>query len=110
MNLRALIDWGLVYRDLVPGERKEFFVAEKDIWKVARQVMKERRKREIEPLMNALEEFKNVEGDKREKEVKEFVSVITEIEGVVTKADKTMQTVIKMDEHWFVGTFMKLMK
>jgi DNA-binding transcriptional regulator GbsR (MarR family) len=110
MNLRALIDWGLVHRDLVPGERKEFFIAEKDIWKVARQVMKERRKREIEPLMNALEEFKNVEGDKREKEVKEFVSVITEIEGVVTKADKTMQTVIKMDEHWFVGTFMKLMK
>ena len=29
-NIRALIDWGLVYKKLKPGERKEFFVAEKE--------------------------------------------------------------------------------
>ncbi len=33
MNLRELIDWGLVQKVIVPGERKEFFTAEKDIWK-----------------------------------------------------------------------------
>ena len=35
MNVRELIDWGLVQKVIVPGERKEFFTAEKDIWKVA---------------------------------------------------------------------------
>ena len=34
MNLRELIDWGLVQKVLIPGERREFFSAEKDIWKV----------------------------------------------------------------------------
>src|ERR1700741_4977652 len=43
MNVRDLIDWGLVYKELKAGERKEFFRAEKDIWKVAKQIIKERR-------------------------------------------------------------------
>jgi len=33
-------DWGLVQKVLIPGERREFFSAEKDIWKVARQIVK----------------------------------------------------------------------
>ena len=45
MNTRELIDWGLVDRVLVPGERKEFFSAEKDIWKVRTQIIKERKAR-----------------------------------------------------------------
>ena len=28
MNIRELIDWGLVDRIIIPGERKEYFVAE----------------------------------------------------------------------------------
>ena len=31
MNIRALMDWGLVSKELKSGERKEFFSAEKDI-------------------------------------------------------------------------------
>ena len=49
MNIRELIDWGLVDRILLPGERKEHFSAEKDIWKVAVQIVKERKKREKNP-------------------------------------------------------------
>ena len=31
MNLRQLIDWGIVTKVLVSGERKEFFTTEKDV-------------------------------------------------------------------------------
>ena len=31
MNIRELISWNLVEREILPGERKEFFTAEKDI-------------------------------------------------------------------------------
>src|SRR6185295_6647027 len=44
MNLRELINWGLVEKEHVKGERREFFSAEKDIWKVAMQIAKERKK------------------------------------------------------------------
>ena len=44
MNIRALMEWGLVKKELIPGERREFFSAGKDIWQVARQIAKERKK------------------------------------------------------------------
>lgn len=110
MNIRTLIDWGLVFKEIIPGERKEFFVAEKDIWKVFKQIAKERRKRELEPIFKVLEAVKNVEGDKRDRNVKAFVDSIEEIERFTKKADKTLETMIKADENWLIGSFMKMMK
>ncbi len=110
MNIRALMDWGLVSKELKPGERKEFFSAEKDIWKVATQVVKERRKRELEPVLKVLQELSDIEGDKKDKRVKAFNDSITQINNVVAKADKTLELFIKADESWFVSSFMKLMK
>src|SRR5688500_17675263 len=47
MNIRDLMDWGLVEKIHKPGDRKEYFSAEKDIWKVTKQVARERKKREL---------------------------------------------------------------
>lgn len=104
------MDWGLVSKELKAGERKEFFSAEKDIWKVATQVVKERRKRELEPVLKVLKELNNIEGDKKDKNVKAFTDSITQINNVVSKADRTLEMFIKADESWFVSSFMKLMK
>ena len=32
MNLRALVDWGLIQRVHKPGDRKEYFQADTDVW------------------------------------------------------------------------------
>ena len=79
MNIRELINWGLVERVLLPGERKEYFSAEKDIWKVVKQIVKERKKRELEPMLKLLDQLEEVEGDKRDKDVKAFVEVVSGI-------------------------------
>ena len=57
MNIRELINWGLVERVLLTGERKEYFSAEKDIWKVVKQIVKERKKRELEPMLQLLDKL-----------------------------------------------------
>ena len=88
MNIRDLVDWGLVDRVLKPGERKEFFSAEKDIWKVAMQIAKERKKRELEPVKKLLDDLLKVEGDRRDKNVKAFIEVITDIENLVSKTSQ----------------------
>src|ERR1700749_860893 len=108
MNLRELIDWGLIQKVLIPGERKEFFTAEKDIWKVARQIVKERKKRELDQMIPVLKELSEVEGDKRDKGVKTFTDTINNIRKFSEQADKTLDTMIKADEHWFLGNLMKL--
>ena len=45
MNLRSLMEWGIVYKAFMPGERKDFFKTEKDMWKLMRQIAEGRRKR-----------------------------------------------------------------
>jgi DNA-binding transcriptional regulator GbsR (MarR family) len=106
MNLRELIDWGLIFRHLKPGERREYFYAEKDIWKVARQVAKERRRREIKPVMEALNELQTL--DEQTPEAAEFQKVIKGISGVVGFADGTLNAVIRAEENWLMGQFMKV--
>ncbi len=110
MNIRELINWGLVDRVLITGERKEFFSAEKDIWKVVKQIVKERKKRELEPMLQLLDKLEAVEGDKKDKEVKTFVDTISGIKKLGKQADKTLDTMIRAEESWFVGALMKVFK
>ena len=110
MNIRELISWGLVERVILTGERREYFSAEKDIWKVVKLIVKERKKRELEPMLKLLDQLEEVEGDKRDKSVKSFVDTVSGIKKLGKQADKTLDTMIKADENWFVGGLMKLLK
>ena len=110
MNIRELIDWGLVDRIIIPGERKEFFTAEKDIWKVATQIVKERKKRELNPMLKLLDQLGEVEGDRKDKNVKQFADTVNGIKRFGLQADKMLDVLVKADENWFVGSLMKLFK
>jgi DNA-binding transcriptional regulator GbsR (MarR family) len=110
MNIRELISWGLVERVIMTGERKEYFSAEKDIWKVVKMIVKERKKRELEPMLQLLDRLEEVEGDKRDKNIKSFVDTVSSIKKLGRQADKTLDTMIRADESWFVGGLMKLFK
>ena len=110
MNIRELINWGLVERVILPGERKEFFTAEKDIWKVVKQIVKERKKRELEPMMQLLDKLEDVEGDKKDKKVKTFIDTVSSIKRLGLQADKTLDIMIKAEENWFVSNLMKIFK
>lgn len=107
MNVRALMDWGLAFKELKAGERREFFYAEKDMWKVAMQVVKERRKRELEPILGTVTELKKVKDDSPEGQ--QFESTIADLDNVIAKADKTLELLVKADESWFMNNFLKLM-
>jgi DNA-binding transcriptional regulator GbsR (MarR family) len=109
MNIRALLDWGIISRILVPGERKEYFKSEKDVWALARQVAKERRKRELEPILKVLREVNDVQTDGSD-ETKEFRKVVKELKSFAEKSDALLETFIKSEESWFWNTVVKMMK
>ena len=44
-NLRELTGWGLIRSVIRKGERKEYFEAEKDVWKIFCIVTRERKRR-----------------------------------------------------------------
>lgn len=108
MNIRALIDWGLVHKELKPGERKEYFVAQKDMWEVVKAIIVQRKKKELEPMLRMLDELSSIEGEGVATE--EFTNVIRDIKVFSSKADSTLDTLVKSDSNWFVGTFMKMIR
>ncbi len=110
MNVRELMDWGIVDKVLKPGERKEFFTAEKDIWVVAMKIIRERKRREVEPILGVLEQLKDIEADKGDKDGKQFITTINDIQRFANQATKAVDGMVKMDEHWFTGTLLKLFK
>ncbi|MBL7854695.1 MAG: MarR family transcriptional regulator [Cyclobacteriaceae bacterium] len=109
MNIRALLDWGIIERVSVPGERREYFKSEKDVWALARQVARERRKRELEPILKVLRKVNDVSGDGSE-ELKEFKRVTRDLKNFAEKSDGLLETFIRSEENWFWNTLMKIMK
>lgn len=121
MNLRALIDWQLVEKTVKIGERKEYFAAEKDMWEITRRVMRERRKRELEPILKMLDDVKNIElseEDKkkletteliaqRSKEIEEFKEMMNQIDSFANRAEKALGVLIKASESKIVERFLK---
>lgn len=65
MSLRALLEWGIVSKAHKRGDRKEYFQAEQDVWAMFRAIVRERLKREVEPLIAQLHEIRDQTGAKR---------------------------------------------
>ncbi len=110
MSVRDLIDWGIVRKVIKTGERKEFFEADKDIYKVAMQVAKERKKRELEPILRVLNQVSIIEADITDPEVKEFAKTVENLKKFANNTDSILEMAIKAEESWFLANIFKLFK
>ncbi len=108
MNIRELMDWGLVFKEVKCGDRKEYFSAEKDMWKVIKQIIIHRKKKGLEPVIKVLDELSVVENSCPES--KAFCERIQDIRLFSIKADNTLDSLIKADSNWLVGSFLKMIR
>ena len=109
MNLRALMDWGLVYKEYKAGERREFFTAEKDLDELAVKIAKERSKREIKPTLKILKEVSSLDTPQTEEE-KHFVEQTTKLYDFVLKADNVLDKMTEYRENWLTRLLMKFVQ
>lgn len=108
MNLRALIDWHLVDRVLKTGERREFFQAEKDVWTIATHITRERKKRELEPMVKLLGEFKETSGHGAE--VKAFKKMAGDLHDLTGRIDAVLERSTRSDVQWFLKAASSLLR
>jgi DNA-binding transcriptional regulator GbsR (MarR family) len=108
MNLRELINWGLVQKELISGERREFFSAEKDIWKISRLIARERRKRELEPALKVLDELRAIKD--ADPATKRFKSKIDEIYKISSMVDSMIGKFINSSDNWLMRLFKFILK
>ena len=106
MNLRTLLDWGLVEKEVRMGERKEYFKAPKDTMYMARQVALQRKKRELEPMLRALQEVQAVEG--KDPDTQQFKALVNDIQDFAQQSENMLNLFISSQQNWFMKAIMKL--
>ncbi|MEO8773515.1 MAG: MarR family transcriptional regulator [Gelidibacter sp.] len=109
MNLRQLIDWGIVTKALVPGERKEFFTTEKDVQELSRIIAKERSRREIQPVVKVLKEVSSIKNDGTEK-TKELIKQTKALHDLAETADIMLNKIVNQQQNWITKSLLKLIK
>ncbi len=108
-NLRDLIDWGLVQRMVRPGERREYFAAEKDVWKIFCMVARERKRRETEPAQKVLEAcIRDTETDDSP-EAREFRRELTALSDFVSLANTVMEKVAAAEQSRVLPRILKVL-
>jgi len=58
MNLTKLLEWGLVKRVHRPGDRRDWYESIDDVWEMFTVIAAQRKRREIDPLLNTLRRCK----------------------------------------------------
>ncbi|MEW4925091.1 MarR family transcriptional regulator [Algibacter sp. 2305UL17-15] len=109
MNLRQLMDWGIVTKELIPGERKEYFTTEKDVQELARIVAKERSRREIKPVIKVLEDVSSIKDDGTAK-TKELIKQTKALKDLTDDLDTLMNKLVNQKQNWLTKSVFKLMK
>ena len=109
MNLRQLMDWGIVFKESKAGERKEYFTTEKDIQELARQIARERSRREIKPVIKVLNEVSNIKTDKS-KEKEEFIKQTKSLYELANTADSMLEKMAGHQQNWITKSILKIIK
>ncbi len=84
MNLRELLAWGVVRRLHRPGERRELYRAEMEVWTLFRRILKERKRRELDPTLTVLDLISRLaEGEASLQDLKSRVDPLRQFFGLI---------------------------
>lgn len=54
-SLKELLGWKIIRRQPVAGDRRDHFIAEIDVWEIAKHIAAVRKQRELEPALETLD-------------------------------------------------------
>ncbi len=108
MNLRSLIDWGIVHKSPVVGERKEYFEAEKDIWKVFKKIVRKRKEKELGSMIKLLDSIQPLQ--EKTPETTEFNTVVKDIERLARSADSALDNLVNSESNFLLSSVLKVMR
>lgn len=112
ISLRELVDWGVVRRYRLPGDRKDFYESDGDMWFMFSQIIKERKRREVDPTYHAIRDCLSKlpdegEGEHEVEEARSRLSQLVEIfelgnavyDRVVGEAESLRQSAKQISGH-----------
>ena len=92
MSLKELNSWRLIRAQQKLGDRREYYSAPEDVWEIARTLIEERRKREIDPTLSVLRDLlMEPAADKAEHYAQDRMRDMLELMELVTRWSEEMQ-------------------
>jgi len=87
MSLRELRTFGVVRQVEVPGDRRDFYVTEPDPWTMFFRIIKERKRREFDPALEAIHGLLAQPGAKGEVlgRLRQMAELLTTVESVADR-------------------------
>lgn len=109
-NLRELVGWGLVRKVVVKGERREYFEADKDVWTIFCTIARERKRRETDPALAALEQCREQTKGLRSAKAKAFHAQISELAEFVATANSVLDRIAAAEQSKVIPAVLKWLK
>jgi DNA-binding transcriptional regulator GbsR (MarR family) len=109
INLRELMNWKLINKQSKIGERKEFFAANHDIWLMAKNIVQERKRRELQPVQDLLIKLKSAKLEGDVQEIAHFQKVISDLEEFVAQMNQLSELMIKLNDNAFFKKMIKML-
>lgn len=91
MNLRALVEWRLIEKRHKPGDRKDYYEAQKDFDQVFKIIIENRKKKEFDPLRKLVDELSEVKPQCSDSN--EFCSVLSKIGVYTDMVDRALNVI-----------------
>lgn len=99
MNLRDLHEWGIIHRFRQPGDRKDIYQAPDDIVQMFAHVVRERKRREIDPTVGAIRDCLGMvpESDQSDEanELRKRLAILLELFDLI---DRIYQQIFESDD------------
>jgi DNA-binding transcriptional regulator GbsR (MarR family) len=107
INLKSLIHWGLIQRENKMGCRRDYYRAEKDLWKVFQLIIEHRKRKELDPLLKLLKEMAPVKAQCEESD--EFCKVLNEIDLFSKKVENGLKVMVNSDTNWLTKSLSRML-
>ena len=107
-NLRALLRLGLVTKSFRPGDRKDYYAPQSDLWAFARSILRERQKQEFDQALTSTKRaLETLEADRPQVSSDEYRFLKTRLEAIRDfhgTIDRAVNALLKLEDlHQAVG-------
>jgi len=108
-NLKELVNWGIVKSVYKKGDRKEYFEAEKDVWRMFCTITRERKRREIDPALDVLKKCAEKTEDMACPECKAFHDQMKQLTEFVEMISSLMDKLSGAEQNKAIPLALKLL-
>ncbi len=109
-GLKDLMQWGLARKVILKGDRKDYYETEKDPWKIFFIVARERRRREIQPLLDTLAQCEKDSREIHEEGAAGFHRLMKDFTAFTRMSDSALRNIADAERGYVSKWLLKLVK